>query len=62
MINQDLSKSVMSVVHGTSTTPVPNTNILQVTIILESIQEEQDNPNKEYHSKQDIYIWFRSNI
>ena len=41
---------------------VPNRKIIQVSIILESVQEVRDNPLVEFHNKQQISRWVRSHL
>ena len=69
MSHEDLLKAVMSVVHGSDTPryaasrySVSNSNILEIAIKLESVQEEQDTPLVESDNQQHIYRWIRTNL
>ena len=69
MIDEDLIKSVISVVHGSDTPcsaasrySVLNRNTLHISTKLESVQEEQDTSLVEFNNQQQIFRWVRNVI
>ena len=69
MIDEDLIKSVISVVHGpenpcsdASRYSVSNRNIIDVSIKSESVQEEWYKPLVEFYNQQQIFRWVRNHL
>ena len=69
MINEDLIKYVIYVVHGSDTPRaaasryiVLNRNTLHIATKLESVQEEQDTSLVESKNQQEIFRWVRNVI
>ena len=69
MRHEDILKAVMYVVHGSDTHhaaasrySISNMKILDISIKLESIQEEQDTPLVESDNQQQIFRWVINNL